>query len=136
MAYLHALCFVHVLPHELKYHYKKYINSHDGIKSTFIKLSGTQLCKSFCALFDTCVNACFFPSEIKLAAIRPIFKRNSNLYKDICRSMKVLTITPRLFDDISSDQLIEYFCGLLCSTLSAYRTGCNCQHVILRLTEY
>ena len=35
-----------------------------------------------------------------------------------------------------SDQLTKYFGDLLCSTLSAYRKGYSCQHVILRSTEY
>ena len=82
-----------------------------------------------------CVTASFFPSEMKLAEISPIFKRNDNLCKENYRSIN-LTITSKLFENVMSDQLTEYFGDLLCSTLSAYRKGCSCQHVILRLTEY
>ena len=34
------------------------------------------------------------------------------------------------------DQITEYFNDLLSSSLSTYRKGYSCQHVILRLTEY
>ena len=81
-----------------------------------------------------CVTASFFPSEMKLAEISPIFKRNDNLCKENYRSINLLT--SKLFENIMSDQLTKYFGDLLCSTLSAYRKGYSCQHVILRLTEY
>ena len=87
-------------------------------------------------LFNMCVTASFFPSEMKLAEISPIFKRNDNLCKENYRSINLLTITSKLFENIMSDQLTKYFGDLLCSTLSAYRKGYICQHVILRLMEY
>ena len=112
------------------------LTGHDGLKSIYIKLSGTHLCNSLCDLFNMCVTASFFPSEIKLAEISPIFKRNDNLCKENNRSINLLTITSKLFKNIMSDQLTKYFGDLLCSTLSAYRKGYSCQHLILRFTEY
>ena len=38
--------------------------------------------------------------------------------------------------NIMSDQITELISDLLSSSLSAYRKGYSCQHVILRLTEY
>ena len=78
----------------------------------------------------------FFPSEMKLAEISPIFKRNDNLCKENYRSINLLMTASKLFEYILSDQLTEYFGDLLSSSLSAYRTGYSCQHIILRLTEY
>ena len=46
---------------------------HDGLKSIYIKLSGTHMCNSLCDLL-ICVTAPFFPSEMKLIEISPIFK--------------------------------------------------------------
>ena len=133
--------FFHVItPTVLSRYINKLQNSkavgHDGLKSIYIKLSGTHLCNSLCDLFNMCVTASFFPSEMKLAEISPIFKRNDNLCKENYRSINLLTITSKLFENIMSDQLTKYFGDLLCSTLSAYRKGYSCQHVILRLTEY
>ena len=42
----------------------------------------------------------------------------------------------KVFERIVADQLTAYFENLLSSCLSAYQKGYNCQHVILRLTEY
>ena len=42
----------------------------------------------------------------------------------------------KVFERILADQFRAYFEHLLSSCLSAYRRVYNCQHVILRLTEY
>ena len=73
---------------------------------------------------------------MKLAEISPIFKRDDNLCKENYRSINLLAIVSKLFENILSDQISDYFSNLLCSPVSAYRKGYSCQHVILRLTEY
>ena len=73
---------------------------------------------------------------MKLAEISPIFKRDDSLCKENYRSINLLAIVSKLFENILSDQITGYFRNLLCSPLSAYREGYSCQHVILRLTEY
>ena len=73
---------------------------------------------------------------MKLAEISPIFKRNDNICKENYRSINLLTTASKLFENIVSDQLTEYFGDLLSSTLPAYRKGNSWRHVILRLTEY
>ena len=73
---------------------------------------------------------------MKLAEISPIFKMNGNLCKENYRSINILAIVSKLFENILSDQITGYFRNILCSALSTYRKGYSCQHVILRLTEY
>ena len=73
---------------------------------------------------------------MKLADISPIFKKDDSLCNENYRSLNLLTIVSKIFENIMSDQLTDYFRNLLCSSLSAYRKGYSCQHVILRLTEY
>ena len=105
---------------------------HDSLKASFLKLSGSRLCD----LFNTCVTASFFPTDMKLMKISPIFKKNDNLCKENYRSINLLTSTSKVLKNIMSDQITEYFSDPLSSSLSAYRKGYSCQHVILRLTEY
>ena len=73
---------------------------------------------------------------MKLAEISPIFKRDGNLCKENYRSIILLPIVSKLFENILSDQMSDYFRNLLRSPVSAYRKGYSCQRVILRLTEY
>ena len=102
--------------------FSKYINKlqnnkavgHDGLKATFIKLSGTQLCSSLCEIFNACITTSSFPSEMKLADISPIFKKDDSLCKENYWSVNLLTIVSKLFENIMSDQLTDYFRNLLC----------------------
>ena len=56
---------------------------HDGLKATLIKLSGFQLCIALCEIFNMCIATSSFPSEMKLADISPIFKKDDSLCKKI-----------------------------------------------------
>ena len=94
------------------------------------------MCSSLCEIFNACITTSSFPSEMGLADISPIFKKDDRLCKENYRSVNLLTIVSKLFENNMSDQLTDYFRHLLCSSLSAYRKGYSCQHVILRLTEY
>ena len=45
---------------------------YDGLKATFIKLSGPQLSNCLCDFFNVCITASSFPSDMKLAEISPM----------------------------------------------------------------
>ena len=68
--------------------------------------------------------------------INPIHKKKNNLCKENYRSVNVLVVVSKLFERILSDQLMDYFASILSHSLSAYRAGYSCQHVILQLTEF
>ena len=73
---------------------------------------------------------------MKLAEISPVYKKDDNMCKESYRSVNLLIIISKVFERILVDQMMAYFEHILSSSLSAYRKGYNCQHVILRLTEY
>ena len=77
-----------------------------------------------------------FPSTLKWADINPIYKKKDNLCKERYRSINVLAVVSKVFERILPDQLMAYFVSILNHSLSAYRAGYNCQHVILQLTEF
>ena len=56
--------------------------------------------------------------------------------KENYRSVNVLAVVSKIFEIILSDQLMAYFVSILSHSLSAYRAGYSCQHVILQLTEF
>ena len=140
VSFVYEFTFQVISPGTLSKYVNKLQNNkavcHDGLKATFIKLSGTHLCSSLCEIFNACIITSSFPSEMKLADISPILKKDDSLCKENYRSVNLLTIVSTLFKNSMSDQLTDYFRNLLCSSLSAYRKGYSCQHVILRLTEY
>ena len=65
-----------------------------------------------------------------------LYKKKDNLCKENYRSVNVLAVVSKVFEIILSDQLMAYFVSILSHSLSAYRVGYNCQHVILQLTEF
>ena len=71
-----------------------------------------------------------------MAEICPIFKKKDCLSKENYRSVNILAAASKIFERIMADQIITYFNFILSSSVSAYRKGYNCQHVILKLTEY
>ena len=114
-----------------KYTYTRHIH-----RAKFLKLSGNKYISFMCDVFNKCVCTNVFPSSMKLAEISPIYKKDDNLCKENYRSVNLLIMVSKVFERILADQLTAYFENLLSSCLSAYRKGYNCQHVILRLTEY
>ena len=109
---------------------------HDGVNAKFLKLCGFHITKPYCALFNQCVSKSIFPTDMKLAETSPIFKKNDNLDKENYRSVNILTAMSKVFEYILSDQMIMFSSNILNPSLSAYRKGYSCQHVILQLTEY
>ena len=109
---------------------------HDGLNAKLLKLCGFHIAKPYCALFDQCVSKSIFSTDMKLAEISPMFKKNDNLDKENYRSVDILTAISKVFEYILSDQMIMFFSNILNPSLSAYRKGYNCLHVTLQLTEY
>ena len=91
---------------------------------------------SLCNVFNASFSSCDFPSFLKWADINPIYKKKDNLCKENYRSVNVLAVVSKIFERILSDQLMAYFVSILSHSLSAYRAGHSCQHVILQLTEF
>ena len=70
--------------------FQKYLNQlhsnkavgHDGIHGKFLKLSGSHLTNNLCNLLNTCVISNCFPSQMKLADVTPLFKKDDTLSKE------------------------------------------------------
>ena len=109
---------------------------HDGLHAAFLKCSGDNMSTSLCNVFNACISSCGFPSTHKWADINPRYKKKDNLCKENYRSVNVLVVVFKVFGRVLSDQLMAYFVSILNHSLSAYRAGYDCQHVILQLTEF
>ena len=82
---------------------------HDSLNAKFLKLCGSHIAKPNCNLFNQCVNQSLFPTDMKLAEIRPMFKKNDNLDKENYRSVNILTVMSKVFDYMISGQIISFF---------------------------
>ena len=109
---------------------------HDGLHAVFLKFSGDNMFTSLCNVFNASISSCDFPSTLKWADINPIYKTKDNLCIENYRSVNVLAVVSKIFERILSDQLMAYFLSILSHSLSAYKAGYSCQHVILQLTDF
>lgn len=109
---------------------------YDGLHPSFLKFAGSNLQTSLCNIFNSCISSGEFPYALKQADISPIFKKMDNLCRENYRSVNVLVVVSKVFESIMSDQITCYVESILSSSLSAYRAGYSCQHVILQLTEH
>ena len=112
------------------------LTKHDGLHAAFLKCSGDNISTSLCNVFNACISSCDFPSTFKWADINTIYKKKDNLCKENYRSVNVLAVVSKVFERMLSNQLMAYFVFILNHSLSAYRAGYSCQHVILQLTEF
>ena len=101
----------------------------------FLKLADANLAGSLRMFFNKCVQACTFPTSMKMADIYPIYKTLDNLCRINYRSVNLWSVLSKLFESITAGQLTTYFEHILSPLLSAYRKGYRWQHAILRLTE-
>ena len=85
---------------------------HDCLNAKFLKLCGFHIAKPYCALFNQCVSKSIFPTDMKLAEISPMFKKNDNLDKENYRSVNILTTMSKVFEYILSDQMIMFFSNI------------------------
>ena len=132
--------FKNVYPEDIskyisKLHTKKSVG-HDGLSAAFLKLSANDICSSLSTIFNKCISKSSFPHSMKLADISPIFKKRDNLCKENYRSISILTSISKVFERILCDQLLVFFDNIFSVSISAYRKGYNCQHVLLQITEY
>ena len=71
---------------------------YDDLKATFNKISGSQLCNSLFELFNRNIKVLSFPSDMKVA---------DNFYNEYYRSINLLAMVSKLFENIVSDQITD-----------------------------
>ena len=85
----------------------------------------------------SCLNRCIdqgkFPNDMKKAEIVPIFKKNDNLSKTNYRPVSVLTTLSKIFEQLLTSQLSDYFEEIFDHMLSAYRKNFSCQNVLITI---
>ena len=99
-------------------------------------MGGENLAKSFCLLFNKCIDTCSFLMTMKMAEICPVYKKLDNLSKENYRSVNLLIMFSKVFERLMAEELTNYFENILNPLVSAYQKRYSCQHVILNLTEY
>ena len=76
-----------------------------------------------------------FPSNLKNADDRPVFKKNNPLNKENYRPVIALPIISKVFEKLMQNQINLHIKSFLSPYLCAYKKGFNSQHALISLIE-
>ena len=92
-----------------------------------------------CPYLTDCINAtmdnCCFPDKLKETDVCVIHKKDDRCQKVNYRPISVLSAMSKIFERIMSEQINQFFVGILSSLLSGFRQGYSTQHALFRVVE-
>ena len=107
----------------------------DNIPPKFLK-ENVDICE---LVFSSDINHCIengkFPSNLKIADITPIFKKNDRLLKVNYRPVSMLPTISKIYEKIFYMQIYEYFNIIFSKYLCGFRKGHSTQHCLLYMLE-
>ena len=92
-----------------------------------------------CPYLTDCINAtmdnCCFPDKLKEADVCAIHEKDDTCQKVNYRPISSLSAMSKIFERIMSEQINQFFLGILSSLLSGFRQGYNTQRALFRVVE-
>ena len=107
----------------------------DTIPPLIIKESAEILARPLTQIINESIKENVFPSQAKIAAILPFFKKDDRLNKKNYRPISILSSISKIFEKVLKNQIMTYMDTMLSPYLSAYRKQYSAQHVLIRLLE-
>ena len=84
---------------------------------------------------NDCIRNGFFPQELKLAVVSPLFKKKDNLDKENYRPVSVLTHLSKVFERILYKQIDFFMAPKFSRFLCGFRKNHNSQYSLLKMIE-
>ena len=100
-----------------------------------IRLGVDVLCYSLAPIVNNCLLNSTFPSDFKLAEVRPIYKKGDVMSTENYRPISILTSCSKIVESIMCDQMMLYLDSVLSPMLCAYRKNRSCVNVLLKCIE-
>ena len=107
----------------------------DLIPPQIIKDSAEILAKPLTNLINQSINENVFPSQAKIAAVLPFFKKDDRLQKKNYRPISILSSISKIFEKTIKKQIMDYMDKIFSPFVSAYRKKYSSHHVLIRLLE-
>ena len=86
-------------------------------------------------LFNNSIDKSEIPSDMKLANVSPLFKKNDSTMKQNYRPISVLSSISKVFERIMFKQISLFMTNILSPYLCGFRKGFNAQQALLRLFD-
>ena len=103
-----------------------------------LKLVCNQISPLLTHLFNKCIHDGYFPDELKIAKIIPLYK-NKGQINDICnyRPISMLSVFSKIFEKLIQKQLTDFFdkTGAITSSQYGFRRRHSTLHALINATE-
>ncbi len=97
----------------------------------FIKIGAPVLKNTLLPIVNQSIASSNFPSDLKMAEVSPIFKKDDRINKEKYHPITILPASSKPFECIIFDELTNYFNNILSTFLAAYCKGYSTQHVFV-----
>ena len=130
------LVSVNVLPWET---YRSFlsVNQNKSISGTIPTKVLRSLAKEICIPLTDCINSAIlngkFPSELKMADVIPILKKDDPFERSNYRPISLLPSLPKVYEKLIYQQLNTFFENELSRFLCGFRSRYSTQHALLNL---
>ena len=85
--------------------------------------------------FNDTVNTSESPSAVKLAEIIPVFEKNKYPIKEKYRTVSILHIFYKIFENILHDQILAYFAKILSKIQCCFSRSYSFQHCLVTMIQ-
>ena len=107
----------------------------NDVPISIIKNFATCYCQKLASIFNDCLKENEFPNLMKIAEIRPVFKKLHNTSKDNSRPINTLSNFTKLFESILLTQLNRYMQNKFSKYLTGFLKNHNKQNSLFRMIE-
>ena len=103
----------------------------NGIPIKITETNDNIFAEAICYYFQKSLANGKFPNYLKLANIRPVFKRSARSSKNNYRSVSILAIFSKIFERLLSKHFLQFFDNILSNFQCGFRRGYRTQHCLL-----
>ena len=87
----------------------------DQIPPKLVKIAGPVIAPVLVNLINASILANYFPDELKVASVVPVFKKDDRLSKGNYRPVSVLPCLSKIYERVMEQQISKYFSNIFIS---------------------
>ena len=85
--------------------------------------------------FNFSIGTCTYPNNLKLADVRPIYKKGSHMDKENYRPVSILTSLSKVFERLLYGQMYTFTESIFSINQCGFRKGFSAQHCLITMLE-